>query len=252
MRSSVKIFCAFLILILVINSVPCSAQDAKGFAVIELFTSEGCKSCPPADKILSEISADAQKNNKEIYCLAFHVDYWNRLGWKDPYSKFQYTRRQENYSRVLPSKELYTPQVVVNGKIEFTGSKKEKSNEAIEAALKRPSTIQLSIQVDSMLNDTAYISWKLSKTDKNNVLQMAFTESGLVSNVNKGENAGKTLQHDHIVRVFTAINNPGNTGQVKMILKGRDRELQSEIVAFIQHKQNYSIAAAARIKNPGK
>jgi len=235
-----------------ISPIRSYSQNGKAFAVVELFTSEGCNSCPPADKILSEISAEARKNNQEIYCLAYHVDYWNRLGWKDPYSKLQFTQRQENYSRVLPSKELYTPQMVVNGKIEFTGSKKEKSTAALEAALKMPAAVQLSIQIDSTASDTIYISWKLSKTDKNNVLQIAFTESGLVSNVIKGENAGKILKHDHVVRSFTAVNNPGSTGQVRMVVKGRDAKVQSELIAFLQHKQHYGIAAATGIKNPGK
>lgn len=228
------------------------AQDIKPFAIVELFTSEGSINCPPADKILSEISSESEKEMTEVYCLAYHVDYWNSLGWNDPFSKFQYTRRQENYSRVLPSKELYTPQMVVNGNTDFTGSDKAKAQSAISSALKKKALIQLDINLDSMRNDTAYISWNISHSDKNNVLQIAYTESGLVSKVERGENAGKTLKHDHVVRFFSAVNSPAESGHMKLFVKGRDLNLNSELVGFIQHKQDYIIVAASRIKNLAK
>ena len=87
----------------------------KPFAVVELFTSEGCSSCPPADILLSKTGIKSEKNGDNVFFLAYHVDYWNKGGWKDPFSKYQYTLRQENYSRVLPEKEMYTPQAIING-----------------------------------------------------------------------------------------------------------------------------------------
>ncbi len=223
------------------------AQQNSRFAVVELFTSEGCSSCPAADKILSEISKESRQKNQEVYCLAYHVDYWNKLGWKDPYSKFQFTRRQENYSRVLPSKELYTPQMIVNGTTELIGSKKEKALSAISLALNKKPELEFDLKLDSLVADTAFISWKISKSDKNYVLQLALNQSGLSSKIDKGENAGKTLTHDHVVRAFTAVNNPGFSGQIKFLLKDKDPGFQSEIIGFIQRKQNYSILAAGRI-----
>ncbi len=237
---------SFLLFILLIATNGYS-QENQGFAVVELFTSEGCSSCPAADKILSEISKETKQKNQDVYFLAYHVDYWNKLGWKDPYSKFQFTRRQENYSRVLPSKELYTPQLIVNGTTEMIGSKKEKVQSAIDLALKNKSPIHLELKLDSLIGDTAFISWKLSKQDKNFVLQLAFSQSGIVNKINNGENAGKTLSHDHVVRAFTAVNNPGSSGQVKFLVKDKDPVLKSEIIGFIQHKQSYSIRSASRI-----
>src|SRR6185436_2864866 len=79
-----------------------------GVAVVELFTSEGCSSCPPAEKVLSNILEDAEKNHKNIFCLEYHVDYWNRGGWKDPFSKNQFTMRQNSYTGSLQQRELYT------------------------------------------------------------------------------------------------------------------------------------------------
>ena len=223
------------------------AQQNSAFAVVELFTSEGCSSCPAADKILSEISKESKQKNQEVYCLAYHVDYWNKLGWKDPYSKFQFTRRQENYSRVLPSKELYTPQMIVNGTTELVGSKKEKALSTISLALIKKPELELQLKLDSLVADTAFISWKISKSDKNYVLQLAFNQSGISSKIDKGENAGKTLLHDNVVRSFTAVNDPGISGRVKFFLKDNDPGLKSEIIGFIQRKQNYSILSAGRV-----
>lgn len=237
-----------ILFVLIFLSAAIKAQENKGFVVVELFTSEGCSSCPPADKLLSDISNEAKKNGDNIYCLAFHVDYWNRLGWKDPFGKFQFTRRQENYSRVLPSKELFTPQMVVNGSVEFTGSDKKKADAAIQSAKSKKPAIQFDLKLDSLVADTAYISWTLSKTDANYVLQLAYSESGLSSKVSKGENAGKVLVHDHVVKVFSAVNKPGSKGQTKLILKDRVSKNESELTGFIQHKQNYKISAADRVK----
>lgn len=243
-----KFFSSLLFFIII--SVLVFAQTDKGFAVVELFTSEGNAQSPAAEKILSEIGKESKLSGSSVYCLEYHVDYWNKLGWKDPFSKFQFTRRQENYSRVLPSKEMYTPQIIINGTSEFTGTDEKKIRPAISAALKTVSGIQFSILLDSLKQDTAYISWQLSKEDKNTVLQIAYTESGLSSKVEKGENAGKTLVHDHVVRVFTAVNNPGAKGRIKIYLKDREENQYAVIIAFVQNKQNYKISGVSKATIP--
>jgi len=124
-----------LILLFLLFGYHGSAQQP--FVIVELFTSEGCSSCPPADKVLSELKAEAEKYKQPVLFLEYHVDYWNRLGWKDPFSKNQFTLRQENYSRVLPGKELYTPQLVVNGEAELTGSDQKAAKAAIQKALEK-------------------------------------------------------------------------------------------------------------------
>ena len=112
-----------IIFFLSICFLPALSFAQKNFVVVELFTSEGCSSCPPADELLTKIAKQSEAANQNVIPLAFHVDYWNSGGWKDPFSKFQFTTRQENYSRILAEKEVYTPQAVINGKFSFTGSK---------------------------------------------------------------------------------------------------------------------------------
>src|ERR1700749_1590133 len=118
---SIKIlsFAAFILLAAFASTAFINAHlnkktsDTRSFAVVELFTSEGCSSCPPADELVAKIQKE--DNGKPVYILAFHVDYWNRLGWKDVFSSADYSARQQQYARWLKSSEGYTPQAIVNG-----------------------------------------------------------------------------------------------------------------------------------------
>ena len=101
-------------------------ENEKPFVVVELFTSEGCSSCPPADELLSEI-VDGRYENTDVIGLSFHVDYWDYIGWKDPYASRDFTNRQRIYAEKLRSHQLYTPQMVVNGKHEFVGSNRQQN-----------------------------------------------------------------------------------------------------------------------------
>lgn len=104
-----------------INPLATETPADMPFVIVELFTSEGCSSCPSADRLLSEI-VDEQQSDVEIIGLSFHVDYWDYIGWKDPYAHKEFTQRQRAYSTKLRSYQVYTPQMVVNGKHEFVGS----------------------------------------------------------------------------------------------------------------------------------
>ena len=113
----------FVFVFLLISGVMVShAEETKEpFAVLELFTSEGCSSCPPADRLLSEMVQQARSSNPRIIPLEFHVDYWNYLGWVDPFSERRFSQRQREYGQAFQSSTVYTPQVIVNGKEEFGG-----------------------------------------------------------------------------------------------------------------------------------
>src|SRR5438445_2521237 len=101
--------------------------SAQNPVVIELFTSQGCSSCPVADKNLAEIIEKAETNGQQVYGLSFHVDYWNDIGWKDPYSKAEFTERQKKYASIRSFENIYTPQMIVNGETEFVGSDRKMS-----------------------------------------------------------------------------------------------------------------------------
>jgi len=115
-----------------VAATPPPSLHATGFAVVELFTSEGCSSCPPADEILAKIAREYPDN---VYVLGFHVDYWDRLGWRDIYSSADYTHRQQKYAQLFNLNSIYTPQAIVNGKHEFVGSNESSLRSAIEEGL---------------------------------------------------------------------------------------------------------------------
>src|SRR6187551_4135793 len=122
-----------------------TAKEQDGFALIELFTSEGCSSCPPADEALEEIQK--KYSDKDVLVLSYHVDYWNKLGWKDIFSDASFTQRQEYYSNIFRLNSIYTPQVVVNGKKEFLGSNKSKLISSVEEQLNESSVASIKLSV---------------------------------------------------------------------------------------------------------
>src|SRR5689334_14081460 len=122
-------FSAGILVMLLALAAPRRAA-AQPFALVELFTSEGCSSCPPADRVLARLAAEARASGRRIFPLSFHVDYWNGLGWRDPWSTRTFTERQRNYARALGWR-TYTPQMVINGAEHFVGSDERHARESI-------------------------------------------------------------------------------------------------------------------------
>ncbi len=122
-----------LVLFTLLFAICCKAQN-KGFAVVELFTSEGCSSCPKGDAVVARLRDDYKGS---VYVLGFHVDYWNRLGWQDVYSSKEYSKRQGEYASALKLPSVYTPQAIVNGKHELVGSERGELYSLVADALKK-------------------------------------------------------------------------------------------------------------------
>jgi hypothetical protein len=219
--------------------------QAQPFAVVELFTSEGCSSCPPADALLSDIKNKADKNHQNVITLAYHVDYWNRLGWKDPYSKAQFSFRQENYSRIMPGNEMFTPQVIVNGTKSFTGSDKKQIQANIESALREISSSTLSMHIDSTSNDTIYGTYATSVNGRDFSIKFALSEDGLSTRVGSGENSGKELHHDSVVRYLSSVDSPPASGSFRVPLNVFTGKGTRHLTAFVQRKSKMDILVVA-------
>ncbi len=162
-------------------------------AVVELFTSQGCSSCPPADHLLGKIAAEAAEQNQRIYALSFHVDYWNYLGWRDPYSDAAFSDRQRRYASAFHSSRIYTPQMIVNGKDEFVGSNRREAKTTIQNALKisTKAEIKLTKEKPDSENDIR-LSYSLSGETQNAVLRFALVEKNVKTDVSRGENGGRS------------------------------------------------------------
>jgi len=184
--------------------VSVAETGSGGVAVIELFTSEGCSSCPPADALLAEIATDARMSGRSVYCLSFHVDYWNKLGWIDHYSDPAFTRRQEQYLHTLKLGNIYTPQMVVNGSEEFVGSKRQLAARAIESALLQKPLVTVNLQVHADENNVN-VDYMVDEVPAGSVINIAWVEAQSVSKPDRGENSGRNLRHINIVREFMTV-----------------------------------------------
>ena len=184
------------------GSPPVSSEPGAGHVVlVELFTSQGCSSCPPADRLLTALGGeDAGK----VVPLAFHVDFWNSLGWTDPFSSREWTQRQVAYERALGLNQPYTPQAVVDGTTEVLGSDAGQLRAAIRSAAERPgATLALAAAVSPSKVDVAVdVERPDALREEKLDLWVAVFETGLSTPVGRGENGGHTLQNDYVVRAL--------------------------------------------------
>lgn len=191
------------VLLLAITKSVEGESDAAPFALVELFTSEGCSSCPRADKLLAEMDEDARKSGRRIFPIAFHVDYWDG-NWTDRFSSPASTRRQHLYVRALDLRAPYTPQMIVNGTDQFVGLDAKRAKEALDAALQQAAGVGVTLKVVPD-GDAWKIAYELTAAPKGSVLCVALVESGLVTKVSRGENGGRTLAHTNVVRSFITV-----------------------------------------------
>jgi hypothetical protein len=213
--------------------------EAKNTVVLELFTSQGCSSCPPADKLLGRYTG-----KQNVIPLSFHVDYWDRLGWKDPFSSHDYSERQYRYATALKS-QVYTPQLVINGDTQFVGSEAGKIASAIDQQLRQEPAAHLSLQKTVVDKNTINIAFVVSGNIANSLLNIALVEKKAVTDIGDGENRGATLTEYNIVREFKTIDSvkEGNDSLVLTFpptLEPTNRQL----VLFLQQKNDKKIIAA--------
>lgn len=210
-------------------------------SIVELFTSEGCLSCPSADKLV----AIAQKEfNDNTIVLSYHVDYWDRLGWKDPFSKREFSERQRQYAQHLNLESVYTPQAIVNGKTEFVGSNKSALWTAISSF---KDTINKVIEAETVLvnNKKLIVKFDCSELKKNEYLVLELVLKNATTEVMRGENGGTTLNHINIVLDF--INIEESKGIATFSLPLNFAKENYIVVAFIQNKESFQITSAKKI-----
>src|SRR5258708_16673706 len=188
------------------------AQDKRVPVIVELFTSEGCSSCPPADTLLSRLDRAQPVGGAQIIELEEHVDYWNQLGWVDPFSSPQYRVRQNDYAQRVSIDSVFTPQMVVNGQAQFSGGDGSRALQEIGRAAQAPG-VQVDLRtaansrdpelLDLFVQVTNLTAGKTRRAD----VYLAVTEKDLVSNVLRAENSGRHLRHAPPLRTFRFICN---------------------------------------------
>lgn len=234
-----------------------TARPAGIPVVVELFTSEGCSSCPPADQLLAKLEAEQPVRNVEIIALEQHVDYWNNGGWMDPFSSGSFTARQYEYAAKLGNGNAYTPQMVVDGQAEFVGSRTGQARSVIEQAASKQRTEVMVATTGQDKGEKIQVTvgavTNLSGGDTAEVW-MAITETGLHSNVRGGENSGEDLHHAAVVRKLWKIGTAKDQGatsfsgeELVKLDHGWKRE-NIRIVAFAQERKSKRILGAGSVK----
>jgi len=221
--------------------------------LVELFTSEGCSSCPTADRVLTRLETEQSNPNAEIITLAFHVDYWNYLGWKDEFSLPHFGERQGGYAGHFGLDSNYTPQMVVDGQKEFVGSNYGNAAKAIAEAVKNEkAAVEISAEnVAKKINFKVKIA-DVAKHDES-YIWLAITEDNLSTNVRRGENSGRTLSHTSVVREMKLIGNllPADKAfeiETAVNLQPNWNKKNLKFVVFVQGKGTKKVFALNRTK----
>ena len=221
-----------------------AALGAPTPVLVELFTSEGCSSCPPADALLAELDRGQPVPGAEVVVLSQHVDYWNRLGWRDPFSAAEFSNRQRDYARALGLDGVYTPQMVVDGRSQLLGSDAGGARETIAAAA-RAAKAKVRLTIDGTRLRASLGALPVTAGDAADVL-LALTESGLLSRVTRGENEGRTLWHRGVVRRLSRIGvarAEGFTTETPLALDTAWRRASLRAVVFVQEQRSRRVLA---------
>jgi len=228
--------------------------------VVELFTSEGCSSCPPADAFLLRLEEQQFVDGAEVIAIEEHVDYWNHDGWTDPFSSVEWTLRQQDYASAFKLDGTYTPQIVIDGHEQFIGSR---TREVSTAILQNSRNQKCGVSIEQVLAaqkqarqfDVSVTNLTGSTPRDSSEIWLAITEKGLHSKVDRGENAGKSLYHASVVRWMHKIAVANEKASPSPLIAQASVKLNPtwkienlRAVAFVQERQSRRMLGAASVK----
>ncbi len=220
-------------------------DDLPSFALLELFTSEGCSSCPPADQSLEAITAQAERTGRRVFTLSFHVDYWNDLGWTDPFSDARSTAHQQEYLLHFKQRGAYTPELVVNGVEEFVGSDATRTRDATMRMLARPAKTDVGAAV-THVHDGLLVHYAVRGGPERALVQVALVQRRAKSTVTRGENSGRELVHSNVVRDFRvmAVALPAR-GEVPLALPAGLDVAAASVLVFVSNPDSREVLGVA-------
>lgn len=218
--------------------------ENKPFAIVQLFTSQGCSSCPSADLLLEKVEKEYE--GKNVFVLSYHVDYWNRLGWKDVFSKKEFSDLQYSYSSKFGGSSVYTPQAIVNGNVHFVGSSEAKMDAYLSKYLKIDSENVLTLSDVKKLDNQIEFNYKVEGNITGKSLKIALAIKKKETKVKRGENSGRMLSSVNIVveQIEISLNKTSGSGIIKIpeLVENGD---PLTLIGFTQ-SQNFDITAAAQ------
>jgi hypothetical protein len=224
--------------------------------LVELFTSEGCSSCPPAEALLATLYKDQPVDGADVIALEEHVDYWDDLGWRDPFSSPEWTRRQREYAAAFRNGSVYTPQMIVDGQAEFVGSRRRQSEKEVSDRARRSKTEVMVTPSGSGADGTPLFSVRVgiltgATGDDLVEIWLAVAENNLQSRVTGGENAGEYLRHTSVLRTLRKIGMAESHKDLSFsdqplvqLDPGWKRE-NTRVIVFVQERKSRKILGAA-------
>lgn len=241
---------------------PAATDSGRKPVLVELFTAEGCSSCPPAEAMALKMEQQVLPG-ADVIVLEEHVDYWNQYGWIDPFSSGEWTERQRDYVSKLPDKSPYTPEMVVDGQTQFVGNNGREAQQAIEKAVREPEANITITGGKQDPKDSADFQVSVGELEGNTSgdaaeVWLAVTEDGLHSSVTRGENAGHVLNHAAVLRSLHKIgvaqargDKTSFAGDTRVKFKSDWKRENLRVVVFVQEKKSRKILGAASTKVAG-
>lgn len=215
-----------------------SANAGDRPVVIELYTSQGCSSCPPADALLNELAG-----RDDVIALAMHVDYWDYIGWKDEFADPSHTTRQRAYSRVAGKRTIYTPQMIVGGQDHIVGTKPMKLADLLNAHKARPNPADVTLKREG---DRIRISATAQgRMPSQSIVQLVVYTPDATVSVRRGENAGRKLDYHNIVRQWVTVGEWDGTGTYNATVRvPRD----ASVAVLVQQAGHGPMLGAAKLR----
>lgn len=219
-----------------------SAKSDSGAVLLEFFTSQGCSSCPPADEIAGIY---AVRNDPHIIPIVFHVDYWNRLGWIDPFSNGSFSERQSDYSENFSLGSVYTPQLVMNGREQLVGSDHQKIKEGIGRMLRQPMYGEIKITGIEASGGNVQVTYTVDRWLPGSTINAALVQKKSATYIKAGENRGMKLDNFNIVRDLKSKPVDGNSGKLRLDKPVGYTGEDYIVVLFLQEKRTGPIEGLA-------
>ncbi len=225
------------------------AVAAEPFAVVELFTSQGCNSCPGAEAVLRDLSAHARESGLRIFPIEWHVDYWDRLGWPDPFGAPEHSQRQRSYARALGQRGPYTPQIIINGTtIVRPAQRRQLVFDQAELALEKPAKAEVTLSAD-LAERALDVTFSVSGAPRRTAVMFIVVERGVGNHVPRGENRGKTLRHDEVVRAHHDLGRFGRetSGTTTLQIPEEVDPAMASLICIVHDPVSMEIVGAASV-----
>lgn len=218
--------------------------------LIELFSSEGCSSCPIADQFLQELIALADSSHSPVFCLDFHVDIWNKSGWVDGFSDTSFSRRQREYMVKVNQPAMFTPMMFVNGGGGVPGSAKKEVGGLINKEMSTRPQAQLTTRAGyASQTNTLTVNYDITGNTENCSLNLVLAYKEIKSEITGGENAGKTLIHHHTAKEWKRFEiDPSKKGKVTLVLPEGVPLSNLMLISFVQHEPTWKVYATDQLE----